>query len=117
MRKKQTSSFFREPFIKTIFVTDEAVTFDLLDGRTISAPLAWYPRLLHGTRKERKNWRLIADGKGVHWNDLDEDISVSNMLLGQPSSESLESFKMWLEKYQSSSKSRGKINAPKKVFT
>jgi len=67
------------------------------DGRTVTAPLAWYPRLLHGTAKERANWRLIGGGEGVHWPDLDEDISVENVLLGHPSGESQRSFKQWLE--------------------
>jgi len=79
-----------------IDVTEDAVIIDLADGRTISAPLAWYPRLLHGTREERNNWRLIGQGEGIHWPDLDEDISVENVLLGRPSGESQRSFERWL---------------------
>ncbi len=75
----------------------DALTVDLADGRTISAPLAWYPRLLHGSVTERRNWRLIGEGEGIHWPDLDEDISVENLILGQPSGESQRSFKEWLE--------------------
>jgi hypothetical protein len=78
-------------------VTEDALIVDLSDGRTISAPLAWYPRLLHGTPEERNNWRLIGKGEGIHWPDLDEDISVENVLLGQPSGESQRSFRRWLE--------------------
>jgi hypothetical protein len=78
-------------------VTDEALIVDLSDGRTLSVPIAWFPRLLHGTPEERHHWRLIADGEGIHWPDLDEDISVENLILGKPSGESQKSFKKWLE--------------------
>ncbi len=71
-----------------VAVNDDTLSVELSDGRTIGAPLAWYPRLAHGTRKERRHWRLIAGGRGIHWPDLDEDISVANLLAGQPSSES-----------------------------
>jgi hypothetical protein len=63
----------------------------------LSVPLSWYPRLVHGTPEERQHWRLIADGQGIHWPDLDEDISVANLLAGKPSGESQRSFKRWLE--------------------
>ena len=85
-------------------VTEDALNLDLVDGRTISAPLAWYPRLLHGTPEERGNWRLIGKGEGIHWPDLDEDISVEHVLLGKPSGESQPSFKRWLEKRPGRSK-------------
>ena len=78
-------------------VTDDALCVELSDGRTVTAPLAWYPRLMHGTKKERKNLRLIGEGQGVHWPDLDEDISVENILAGKSSGESQASFKRWLE--------------------
>jgi hypothetical protein len=77
-------------------VTDDTLTVELSDGRTIAAPLAWYPRLLHATATERKAWRLIADGSGIHWPEIDEDVSVANLLRGQPSAESQSSFKKWL---------------------
>ena len=77
-------------------VTDETLTFELTDGREVSAPLAWYPRLVHGTVRERQRWRLIGGGEGVHWPELDEDISVENLLRGEPSGESQTSFKKWL---------------------
>ena len=83
---------------QNVNVTDDALIVDLSDGRTVSVPLAWFPRLLHGTLKERKHWRLIGDGEGIHWPDLDEDISVENLILGKPSGESQKSFKKWLEK-------------------
>ncbi len=82
---------------QNVQVTDEALIVDLSDGRTLSVPLAWFPRLLHGSPAERNKWRLIGDGEGIHWPDLDEDISVENLILGKPSGESQKSFKKWLE--------------------
>jgi hypothetical protein len=79
-----------------VAVTDDTITVELSDGRTISAPLAWYPRLHHGTPEERGRWRLIGQGSGLHWPDLDEDISVENLLAGKPSGESQRSFAEWL---------------------
>ncbi|NOX85039.1 MAG: DUF2442 domain-containing protein, partial [Chlorobi bacterium] len=70
----------------------------------ISVPLAWFPRLLEATEHERMNWRLIGEGYGIHWEDLDEDISVIGLLSGRPSGESPESFKKWLEQRQKSIK-------------
>ena len=81
---------------RNVVVTDESVTVELDDGRTISVPVAWYPRLLHATPEERNNWRLIAKGEGIHWPDLDEDISIENILFGRPSGESQRSLKQWL---------------------
>jgi hypothetical protein len=83
-----------------VVVTEDAVVVDLVDGRAISAPLAWYPRLLHGSPDERANWRLIGKGEGIHWADLDEDISIEALLLGKPSGESAASLKRWLESRQ-----------------
>jgi hypothetical protein len=77
-------------------VTDDELIVALDDGRTISIPLVWYPRLLHGTREERQKWRLIGDGQGIHWPDLDEDISVEHLLAGIPSGESQGSLQKWL---------------------
>jgi hypothetical protein len=87
----------REATAENVIVTKDALKLELADGRTVEAPLAWYPRLLHGSPKERNRWRLIGGGEGIHWPDLDEDISVENVLLGQPSGESQQSFKTWLE--------------------
>ncbi|MDH4262908.1 MAG: DUF2442 domain-containing protein [Spirochaetia bacterium] len=84
------------PAVEKIAVTEDTISVDLSDGRTISVPLAWYPRLLHGNTKERNNWRIIARGQGIHWAELDEDISVTNLLMGQPSGESQTSFQNWL---------------------
>lgn len=72
------------------------LTIELVDGRSISVPLAWYPRLLHATQSELRNWRVIGKGEGFHWPDLDEDISVENLLAGRPSGESQASFEKWL---------------------
>jgi Protein of unknown function (DUF2442) len=77
-------------------VSDDALIIDLTDGRTVSAPLAWYPRLLHGTASERQEHQLIGQGLGIHWPQLDEDISVEGILAGRPSCESRESFEEWL---------------------
>lgn len=82
---------------QNVQVTDDALIVDLSDGRTVSVPLAWFPRLLHGMPGERNKWRLIGAGEGIHWPDLDEDISVENLILGKPSGESQTSLKRWLE--------------------
>lgn len=79
-----------------VAVTDDTLTVELSDGRSISVPLAWYPRLLNGSTEERSRWRLIGQGQGIHWPDLDEDISVENLLVGRPSAESQHSLKKWL---------------------
>ncbi len=84
------------PLAHRVTVTQDTLTVDLNDGRTISAPLAWYPRLLHSTAAERKKWRLIGSGQGVHWEEIDEDISVEGLLAGKPSGESQTSFEKWL---------------------
>ena len=80
-----------------VSVTDSELAVDLTDGRTVVVPLAWYPRLVHGTRQERNRWRLIGRGVGIHWPDLDEDISVDGLLAGRPSGESQPSLRRWLE--------------------
>ena len=77
-------------------ITDDALTVELSDGRTISVPLAWYPRLQNATKKELSNWQFIGKGQGIHWDDLDEDISVEGLLAGRHSGESQTSLKRWL---------------------
>lgn len=78
-------------------ITDDTLTVELDDGRTISVPLAWYPRLQYASAKERNNWRLIGGGHGIQWTDIDEDISVQGIISGIPSGESQNSFKKWLD--------------------
>ena len=82
--------------MKAVISSDEALTVDLADGRTITVPLAWFPRLAHGTPAERANWRLIGGGSGIHWPDLDENISVESLLAGRRSGETQESLRRWL---------------------
>jgi hypothetical protein len=84
------------PNAQRITVTEDTLSVDLSDGRTLAVPLSWFPRLVHATPKERNNWRLIGNGQGIHWEDLDEDISVEGLLAGKPSGESQASFKKWL---------------------
>jgi hypothetical protein len=83
------------PAAERVTVTDDTLTVDLSDGRTISVPLAWFPRLVHATREERDDWRLIGKGHGIHWERIDEDISVEGLLAGKPSCESQASLKKW----------------------
>ena len=83
------------PFAENVTVSVDTLCVDLSDGRSISVPLAWYPRLLRATAAERKHWRLIGRGLGIHWEDLDEDISVEGLLAGKPSGESQASFSHW----------------------
>ena len=89
------------PRAEDVEVTEDTLTLELSDGRTISVPLEWFPRLLNATSREKNNWRLIGKGHGIHWEDIDEDISVEGLLAGRPSGESQESFKKWLTQRQS----------------
>jgi hypothetical protein len=84
------------PLAVDVRVTDDTLSVDLRDGRTLSIPLAWYPRLVYGSERERGNWRLIGAGEGVHWSELDEDVSVLGLLEGRPSGEGSASFERWL---------------------
>ena len=96
------------PFAENITVTKDTLSVDLSDGRTISVPLAWFPRLLHSTPEERNNWRLIGKGHGIHWEETDEDISIEGLLAGRPSGESQSSFKKWLTTRSSGATKRSK---------
>lgn len=84
------------PSAENVTVTEDSLSVDLSDGRTISVPLAWFPRLVHAAPEERNNWSLIGKGHGIHWEDIDEDISVEGLLAGKSSGESQASLKKWL---------------------
>ncbi len=90
----------RSALAQQVTLTEDTLVVDLVDGRTVSVPLLWYPRLAHGTPAERANWRLIGRGEGIHWPDLDEDISVAGLLAGRPSGETQTSLRRWLESRQ-----------------
>ena len=98
------------PAAAKVIVTKDTLSVDLSDGRTIAVPLEWFPRLLHATSKEKHNWRLIGKGQGIHWEDIDEDVSIEGLIAGRPSGESQVSFKKWLKQRQSRliSKSSGR---------
>ena len=87
---------FTVPTAENVTITFDALTVNLSDGRSITVPLAWYPRLINASKSELDNWRLIGKGYGIHWEDIDEDISIEGLLLGKPSGESQASFKKWL---------------------
>lgn len=93
-----TSLMIEIPSAQRVRTTRDALTLELSDGREMSVPLAWYPRLLHATAAERAHCRLMADGRGIHWSALDEDISVEDLLVGRPSAESPKSLAKWLAK-------------------
>ena len=84
------------PNAENVTVAEDTLSVDLSDGRTISVPLAWFPRLQHASPEERKNWRLIGKGRGIHWEEIDEDISVEGLLPGRLPGESQASFKKCL---------------------
>jgi hypothetical protein len=71
-----------DPRAANVLLDDDSLTVDLVDGRRITVPLAWFPRLLHAKQEQRRNWRLVGDGQGVHWPDVDEDLSVEGLLRG-----------------------------------
>ncbi len=96
------------PAAEAVTVSEDTLTVELSDGRSLSVPLAWFPRLLHATPAERRNWRLIGKGQGIHWDDLDEDISVEGVLAGKPSGESQSSFRKWLATRMASRSRRSK---------
>jgi hypothetical protein len=92
-----TSSVIEETaVVQNVRVTSKGLEVVLQDGRTLTVPVKWFPRLAHGSPRERQRWRLIGEGIGIHWPDLDEDISVSGLLAGLPSGESAKSLKQWL---------------------
>jgi hypothetical protein len=92
-----------EVFAVEVSFSEDAMTISLDDGRRISVPLAWYPRLLAGTPEERIKFELIGDGEGIHWPDLDEDISVGGVVAGRRSAESASSLARWISRRQDAS--------------
>ena len=72
--------------VADVETTEDELRVRLMDGRTISAPLAWYPRLLHATEEQRKNWEVAGGGYGIHWPEIDEDLSTEGLLRGEPAS-------------------------------
>ena len=87
----------QEARTQAVTVTEDALTLDLVDGRTITVPLVWYPRLWHGTAEERQHVEVFGDGAYLHWPDLDEDLTVAGLLAGRRSGESPQSLKRWIE--------------------
>ena len=87
---------FDIPPVRDVAISEDTLSLELGDGRTISVPLAWFPRLFHATPKERRRWRLIGGGRGIHWPALDEDISAEGIIAGHPSGESQGSLDRWL---------------------
>ena len=90
-----------EPVAVSVTVTDEKVTVDLADGRSLIVPLEWYPRLRHGSAAERHHWQLLGDGYAIAWPDLDEHIGVEGLLAGRRSRENPQSLARWLAARQS----------------
>lgn len=86
----------RDALAQNVSVNEDSLTVDLEDGRTITVPLAWFPRLVSGTPTERANYGFIGSGGGIYWPDLDEDISVASLLAGRRSGETQTSLRRWL---------------------
>jgi hypothetical protein len=95
-----TSTLASSPSAVSVEVSEEALTVSLSDGRVVQVPLSWYPRLSNALPQHRRSWELIGGGHGIHWPELDEDISVENVLLGQPSGEGGRSFVKWQAWYR-----------------
>ncbi|MGA2065357.1 MAG: DUF2442 domain-containing protein [Thermoguttaceae bacterium] len=91
--------------IQNVDTTDTSLCVSLSDGRVVTVPISWYPRLSHARPEHRARWELIGQGHGIHWPELDEDISIENILFGQPSGEAARSFARWKEWYH------GKVTA------
>lgn len=85
------------PRAVNVTVTEDTLSVDLDDGRTICVPIGWYPRLVHGTPAQRANFQISGAGHGIHWPDLDEDVGVEGLLLGKKSTENPASFQRWLQ--------------------
>jgi hypothetical protein len=83
-------------YARDVSFSGDALVVELIDGRTLMVPISWYPRLLHASPAERAHWRLIGNGAGIHWPDLDEDISLEGLLAGRRSGETSASIHRWL---------------------
>ena len=92
-----TTLTIENPVVTSVEVSNESLSVELEDGRSISVPLGWYPRLQYGSNEERSKWEIIGLGHGIHWSELDEDISIEGLIAGKPSNESQKSLKKWLE--------------------
>lgn len=79
-----------------VSVSEDAFSVELADGRTLAVPVSWYPRLVHASEAERANWRLNGNGSGIHWPDIEEDVSIEGLLAGRPSQEAQKSLNRWL---------------------
>ena len=97
MSTSPSLSELAEARAQRVSVTEDTLVVELVDGRTITVPVTWYPRLAHGTLAERANWRLIGEGEGIHWPDLDEDISIEGLLAGRRSGETQASLRRWFQ--------------------
>lgn len=97
MSTSQSLTEIAEARAQRVTVTEETLVVELVDGRTIIVPVTWYPRLAHGSQAERGNWRLIGEGEGIHWPDLDEDISIEGLLAGRRSGETQASLRRWFQ--------------------
>jgi hypothetical protein len=91
----------RDVFAESVSFSPDSLTARLDDGRSLSVPLTWFPRLLEGTAAEREDYELIGDGEGIHWPALDEDISIEGLLAGRRSAESAASLAQWREQRKS----------------
>ena len=95
-----TLTLASSPTAVEVRISDDTLTVTLADGRVVSVPISWYPRLSHALPQHRSIWEFIGRGHGIHWPELDEDISVENLLLGQPSGEGARSFSRWRQWYR-----------------
>ncbi len=105
----------QEARAQAVRIDEDRLSVELTDGRTIITPLAWYPRLMYGTAKERANFEIIGDGHYIHWPDLDEDLTVAGILAGHSSHESAGSLKKWLDARSKTVKPRVRQAAEKKA--
>ena len=97
MHAKSVSQLFPLPRVVRAVVTDDTLSVDMEDGRSVSVPIGWFPRLAHGNPAERTDVQISGAGYGLHWPDLDEAIGIEGLLLGKRSTESPKPFEKWLQ--------------------